>query len=885
MRKRFQMWLGALFNRARVEAELDDELRFHLEEETSLYVRQGMPRHEAERRARLALGGVENTKENYRDERGTRGLEEVVSDVRYAARTLWRDRAFAVAGVLTLALGIGAATAVFSAVSAVMLRELPFKEPDRLVQVWEENPDRGWHKTVVAPANYLDWSEQVEAFDGAAAYTEFQTNVTLLGRGEPQVLSAIYVSGNFLSVLGVTPILGRGFDPQDTWDNGQRPVILSHRVWQTHFRGDSGILGQSVSFGGGRPWQVVGVLPQAFAFPTPNVDALLPLLFSPADRQDVGFRRAHWARVVARLKPGVSVGAANASLQTVVRRLQRDYPQTNTRMGAGITPLHEWVVGNTKRPLVVLLAAAGILLLIACANVGNLLLVHALARARDVSLRFVLGASRFRVARQALTQSLVLSAFGGLVGFAFGWAGARALLAIQPTGMLPVRDIVMDYRVLFFAFAITAASGIGFGMAPALMATRRSPVEALNSGGRTLTSSRVRQFGRYLVVSEVALAVLLMIAAGLLLRTYDRLSKVAPGFNPRGVLTATLAVPGSRYDSASKVIRFYSTLVERASALPGVERAAVVRQLPVTGPSWSSGFAVAGRPTGEHAAEVLHREVLGDYFRTMGVPLLKGRTFTDADVRGAPPVVVINDVLAKRHFRDEDPIGRRITFDATPDSTSLWRTIVGVVGSEHQGTLAQPARAEFFAPLAQDPTPGMTLVVRVTPGRDPLSLAQPVRRIVRELDSLLAIHALRPMTEVRAAAMARERFTSALVLVFAVTGVVLALVGVFGVLAQLVQSRWREMGIRLALGAQRAEVRWLVVRHGMRLLVLGIGIGVVAALGATRVLSTLLYEIRPTDPLTYAAVAVLVAAAGLLAAWLPALRASTANPATTLRAE
>ncbi len=885
MPKRVRMWLRALFNRERVESELDDELRFHLEEETRLYVRRGVPRPEAERRARLALGGVENTKESYRDRRGTRGIEELVSDIRYAARTLWRDRTFATAGVLTLALGIGAATAVFSAVSAVMLRKLPFKEPDRLVQVWEENPVKGWHKNVVAPANYLDWSEQVQAFNGVAAYTDYQTNVTLLGRGEPRLLSAAYASGNFLSVLGVTPALGRGFDPGDTWDNGQRHAILSHRVWQTHFRGDSGILGQSVSFGGRRPWQVVGVLPRDFAFPSPNVEVLLPLLFDPADREQVFFRRAHWLRVVARLKPGVSIEAANASLQTVVKRLQSEYPQTNTRMGAGITPLHEWVVGNTKRPLVVLLSAAGILLLIACANVGNLLLVHALGRARDVSLRFVLGASRSRVARQALTQSLVLSAVGGLVGFALGWLGARTLLTIQPTGMLPVRDIPIDYRVLFFAFAITAASGIVFGMAPALMATRRSPVEALNSGGRTLTSTRARRFGRYLVVAEVALAVMLTIAAGLLLRTYDRLSKVGPGFDPTGVLTATLSIPGSRYDSASKVIRFYSTLVERVSVVPGVERAAVVRQLPVTVPSWSSDFAVAGRVTGEHGAEVVHREVLGDYFRTMRVPLLKGRTFTDADVRGAPPVVVINDVLAKRHFPNDDPVGRRIAFDATPDSTSYWRTIVGVVGSEHQGSLAQPARSEFFAPLAQDPTRGMTLVVRARQGRDPVSLAQPIRRIVRELDSLLAIQDLRPMTEVHAAAMARERFTSALVLVFAVTGVVLALVGVFGVLAQLVQSRWREMGIRLALGAQRAQVRWLVVRHGVSLLVLGIGIGVLVALGTTRVLSTLLYEIRPTDPLTYAAVAVLIAAAGLLAAWLPALRASTANPATTLRAE
>jgi putative ABC transport system permease protein len=883
--KSLRMWLRALLKRARADAELAEELRFHLDQQTQLYVRQGVSLEEARRRARIALGGVASTKEEYHDGRGTRGLEDLVGDVRYAIRTLWRDRALAVAGIATLALGIGATTAVFSAVNAVMLRELPFKQPDRLVLVWEENSDRGWYKNVVAPANYLDWREQVRAFDGTAGYTDYLTNVTLLGRGDPQILTASYVTGNFLSVLGVTPQKGRGFDVADDWDNGQRPALISSRVWRTHFRGDTAIVGKSMSFGGRVPWQIVGVMPDGFAFPTPTTDVWLPMLWGRNDPTQIFFRRAHWMRVVARLKPGVSEAGANASLQLVVKRLQAEYPQTNTRMGAGITPLHEWIVGDTKRPLIVLLAAAAILLLIACANVGNLLLVHALGRSRDVALRFALGATRARVARQALTESLVLSIAGGVAGFALGWVGARALLAMQPEGMLPVTDIAIDYRVLAFATALVAVSGIIFGMAPAVTATQQAPADVLNSSSRTFTGGHVRRWGRYLVVAEVALAVMLTVGAGLLLRSYDRLSRVPAGFDPNGVLTATLNIPASRYDSAAKVIGFYTSLLERVRAMPGVERVAAVRQLPVTVASWSSNLAVAGRPPMQQSADILHREVLGDYFRVMRVPLLSGRMFDERDNRDAPPAVIINEALAMQYFVNEDPVGQRITFDRVPDSTSLWRTIVGVVGNERQGSLAQPPRPEIFAPETQDATRGLHLVVRAQPGRDPLSLAQPVRQAVRELDSLLAIVRIRPMTEVHREAMSRERFTSALVMVFALTGIALALVGVFGVLAQLVQARWREMGIRLALGAQRSQVRWLIVRHGVTLLAFGITGGLLVALGTTRVLATLLYEIRPTDALTYAGVALLIGGVGTLAAWIPALRASAANPAKTLRAE
>ena len=885
MIKTIRMRLRALFNRAGMEADLDEELRFHLEQQTQQYLAGGMTRADAERRARLAFGSLDASREGHRDHRGTRTLEDFVGDVRYAARALWRDRALALAGVATLALGIGATTAVFSAVNEVMLRDLPYAEPDRLVQLWEQNPDRNWYKNWASPANFLDWRARVPALQGAAGYFDFLGAPTLLGRGEPRLVTSTAVTGNFLNVLGVKPVIGPGMSQGSDFDDGGHPeVLISHRFWRSEFRGDTGVVGQTISLGGQR-WYVVGVVPEGFALPSPDIDVFSRIVWSRGFSQTVSFRRAHSLRVVARLKPGYTLESANAALQTVAKQLEAEYPATNTRMGAGMTPLSEWVVGDTKRPLLVLLAAAAVLLLIACANVGNLLLVHAMGRTRDVALRFVLGATRGRVARQALTESLVLSAAGGVLGTILGWFGAKGLLTMQPQGLLPVSDISLDYRVLGFTTLLVGVSSVIFGVAPALIATRQAPASALASSGRTITSGRVRRWARYLVVAEVALAVVLMVGAGLLVRSYDRLAHVDPGFDPTGVMTATVAIPATRYDSNYKVTGFYTGLIAQARAIPGVETAAATRELPATVVSWSATLGVEGRPPMEQSVSILYREILGDYFKTMRVPLLKGRAFDDTDKPGAPSVAIINDAMARQYFPNEDPVGLRISGDRVPDSTTTWRTVVGVVGSERQASLAQPSLPVVYLPGLQNPTRRMTLVVRARPGVDPVSLAGAIRRAVRSDDSLLAINALRPMTEVHAAAMSRQRFTSVLILSFAVTGVMLALVGVLGVLAQLVQTRWREMGIRMALGAQRADVRWMVVRNGAALLGAGIAAGLLVSLGATRVLTSLLYQTAPTDAVTYAVVSALVVVVGLAAAFVPAWRASTANPASTLRAE
>ena len=885
MLKRFRMAARGLVNRAGAESELDEELRFHLERETELYIARGMAPDEARRRAKLALGGLESTKEVYRDGRGTRGFEELMADVKYAARALWHDKPLAVAGLVTLAFGIGATTAVFSAVNAVMMRELPFGAPAQLVSIWEGNKPRGWHKSWVAGANYLDWAERNTTFAGIAAYSDFATSLTLIGQGEPRLLTGVNVTGNFTTVLQLKPALGRGFDDGDTWNDGQRPAMISYKLWQSQFGGDTSVIGRAMSFGGVSVWRIIGVMPKDFVFPLSSTDVWMPMLFPREVRTTVSFRRAHRFRVVGRMKDGVTVERADADLKAIMTSLQREYPATNANMEVGVTPIRDWIVGDTRKPLLILLAASIVLLLIACANVGNLLLVHSVARAREMSLRLVLGASRLRVARLALTQSLLLSLMGGLTGLALGWAGARALISLQPSGMLPVTDIPLDWRVWLFAIGLTAISGVAFGLAPALMATRQSPADALNAGGRSVMGGRTHQWARQLVVGEVALAALLLVGASLLVRSYRNVASVPAGFDSDGVLTVSLGIPVARYDTAPKVIAFYHQLLDRIDAQPGVIGVGGVTQLPVTESSWTSSIAVQGRPPMPEGTDVVHREVLRDYFDVMRVPLVKGRGFTKADGLGATPVVIVNEALVRRYFPNEDPVGKLIANDRVPDSTSAWYTIVGVVGDERQGSLVEAPMPEVFAPFEQDFSRSMNLVIRADRGRDPMALAGGVRRAVRDLDSLLAITSIRAMTDVHQSAMSRQRFMSVLVFVFAATGVLLAIVGVFGVLAQLVQSRAREMGLRIALGALPRQVSWLVVRHGLGLLAAGILSGLVIAVAATSVMTSLLYEVKPTDVWSYAAATLLLIILGGLAVAVPAIRASSANPAVTLRAE
>jgi predicted permease len=873
----------ALVFRRATEQALDDEISFHLEQETAKNVRLGMSPEDARRRALIEFGGLTQAREAHHDVYAARPVEDAVADARYTLRTMRRTPALAGAAVLTLALGVGANTAIFSAVNAVVLRPLPYPNPHQLYMLWEENPEKGWYKEVVAPANMLDWREQVGAFADVMGYTDSFGTSTLSKAGDPLVVQPAFTTGNFFSVLGVRAALGRTFTDAETWRTGQNVTVLSHRLWRDRFGSDPAVIGRTVELDGS-PVQVVGVMPEGFAFPNERVDLWQPSGWDPASRQRVSFRRAHWLSVVARLEPGATRDVANAQFQAVVKRLEQDYPATNVHMGAGMTPLHEFLVGDTRLPLLVLLGAVGLLLLIACANVGNLMLVKAAGREREAALRLALGAGRSRLVRQALTESLVLSLVGGAAGVGLGWWGTRALQALQPTGMLRVSTFDFDWTVLGYVLAITTVSGLLFGIAPALWSSRRLPVDALKEGGRGGSESRrMRRWGERLVIAEVALALVLGIGAGLFVRSLFRLQHVDPGFDPNGVLAARLSLPNGKYDTDAKSNTFFTQLEERLRAIPGVESVAGVGPLALTGSGYTSDFTIEGWAAGTFGSEVAHRRITPDYFKVMRIPVLRGRTFTASDGPNAPPVVIINEALARKHFQGQDPVGKRIAFDRVPDSSSTWNTIIGVVGSEHQTKLSLAPKIEVFEPTSQSATNTLSMVIRA--GGDPASLGPAVRRAVAELDGSLAVESIRTMHDVRTASLARERFLTTLLLVFAGVGLALAIVGVYGVMAQMARRRVREMGIRLALGAQANDVRWLVVRNGLRLVVAGLALGTAAALVATRALEAMLYGVAPKDPLTFVAVPLVLVLTAVAATWIPASFASRADPATALRSE
>jgi putative ABC transport system permease protein len=871
-----------MFPRA-AERSLNDEIGFHIEQETQQNIRAGMSPERARREALVQFGGLTQTREAHHDVYAARPVEDFVADAKYALRTMRRTPALAGAAILTLALGVGANTAIFSAVNAVILRPLPFPKPDQLYMLWEENPEKGWYKQVAAPANMLDWRDQVAAFADVMAYSDQVGASTLTDGGEPVLVRPARTTGNFFSVLGVHAALGRTFVDAETWRSGQSVVVLSHHLWRDQFGSNPNVIGRTIQLDG-RPVQVVGVMPASFDYPNEKVDLWGPWGWNPANRQQVFFRRAHWLSVVARLKPGVTDQAANAQLQAVVKRLQHDYPATNRVMGAGMTPLHEFLVGNTRTPLLVLLGAVGLLLLIACANVGNLMLVKAAGREREAALRLALGAGRQRLVRQALTESLVTSGIGGGVGVALGFWGTKALQAMQPAGMLRVSTFDFDWVVLGYVLGITTVSGLLFGIAPALWSSRRSPQDALKEGGRGGSqSARMRRWGERLVMGEVALALMLGIGAGLLVRSLLRLQQVDPGFDPNGVLATRVSLPNARYDTGGKVTAFFARLEDELRAVPGVQGVASVSDLPLQSQGYTSDFTVQGWAEGTYGTEVTHTRVTPGYFKVMRTALLAGREFAAADGPKSPPVVIINEAFAKKHFRGQDPIGRRITFDKAPDSTAVWSTIVGVVKSNHQTKLNLEPEIEVFEPPSQDPTSALTVVVR-TAG-DPAALGPVVRRAVAEVDPMIALESMQTMTEVRAVSMAEQRFLTTLLLLFAAVGLALAVVGVYGVMAQMARGRVREMGIRLALGAQANDVRWLVVRNGLTLVLAGLVIGTGGAFAATRAMQAMLFGIAPNDLLTFSVVPAILVLTAVVATWLPASYASRADPATALRAE
>ena len=867
--------LRALFRRAEMERELDEELRFHLEKEVEQNQARGMGPEEARLAALRSFGGVERFKEESRDARGVRFVEEVWQDLRYGARMLLKQPGFTLIAVLTLTLGIGANTAVFSIVNAVLLRPFPYEAPERLMILQEHY---GAQASSVSYPNFADWRDQNAAFDSMAA-VRTNESFNLTGAGEPERLQGRVVSAAFLSTLGIEPRLGRDFLAEEDRPGAAPAAILSYGFWRRRFGEDTAIIGNQLTLNN-QSFTVVGVTPPDFQFGAEaDVTVLIGL---QAER----FRlrgRDPGVEVVARLRPDVSQQQAEAELNMIAARLEQQYPQSNTGRRVRVTPLHESFVGDVRRPLLLLLGSVGLVLLIACANVANLLLVRSSARRREMAVRVALGAARWRIIRQLLTESLLLSAAGAASGILLALWGTGLIASQLPDGIPRLQEAEVNARVLVFTLTVSLLTGLLFGLAPALKASRPDLTEGLKEGERG-SSGRRQRLRSVLVVCEVALTLTLLVGAGLLVQSFRRVLEVDPGFKARDLLTMQVSVNNP---DGHQVAAFFEQLQQRVRGLPGVSSVAVSNGLPF-GVANHPGFIIKGRPEPDNKGSGIRYTVSPDYFQTMGIELIKGRVFTAADTRDGPLVVVIDEVLARQHFQDEDPIGKRIGYAAS-DPPSY--EIVGVVRHVEPYSLdGQSPVAQFYTNFNQIPLqllPGSVRRINVLTRTEvePLSLAPAVRGQVAELNKDQAVFNVRTMEQILEQSVARRRFSMMLLTVFAVIALGLASLGIYGLMSYTVAQRRREIGVRMALGARARDVLHLVLGQGLRLTLIGMVVGVVGALGLTRLMSNLLFGVSATDPVTFSAVAFLLAFVALLACWVPARRAMKVDPMIALRYE
>lgn len=881
MMARVRGWLRAVVGRRRLEADMTEEMQAHIAMRAADLEGEGVTPREALRRARADFGAIEGTKEAARQAMGLRLWDEGWGDLRYAFRTLRRSPGYVAVALVTLTLGIGATTAIFSAANAVLFRPLPFAGADRLVHLFETNPEFNWTDADAAPANALDWREQVGAFDDLALYSGFRSQFTILQDGEPVLLRGTQITANFFSVLGVEPLLGRRLDWDDTFRARSNYMVLSHRLWTTQFGSDPAIIGRQLDIGT-RQVEVAAVMPPGFNFPGDGTQFWWPYGWTDEAMNAVSFRRAHYVRPVARLAPGVTMEAAHAELQTVVARLQTEYPGTNRVMGAGLMPVRDFLIREHRRPLMILMGAVALLLLLACVNVANLTLVRAAERHGEFALRQALGAGRFRVARQMVTESLLLALVGGLLGLGLGWTAVRLLARTTPLGIEGATTLALDLRVVLVTLGIATLSGLAFGVAPLL---RRRPTRLsgeLISGNRGDVGRPGRNRAvRSLVVVEVALALLLVMGAGLMLRSVWLLRDVDPGFRPDGVVAVQFSIPAARYQDRDQVLAVYDRLAETLEARPGIRRVGTIGQLPLDGTSWSSSVKAAGWAEDRVGLEILHRRADAGYFEALGIPLLRGRMFDQRDRADAPLVVVVNESFANAHFPGEDPIGQRIAYDRVPDSTSTWYEIIGIVGDQHQVSPAVAARAEVFENRNQDWSRNNWMVIRAE--GDPAAALAQFRAVLREVDPLIPIAESRTLVEVWRGSMARESFMLTLLFGFGAVALLLSAVGVYGVAAQAARRRSREIGIRMALGADSPGVIRMMLRQSLGLVALGLLLGTAATFALAGVLRSMLYGIVPGDPPTLVAVVLILAGAALLASWLPARRATRLSPTLVLR--
>jgi predicted permease len=871
-------------SRARVARDVDDEIAFHLALKEERLRAAGLSADEARLAARRRFGDVVRItdecraidQEQVRARRRTEILASIWQDARYAARSLVHAPAFAASALLTLALGVGATTAVFSVVYGVLLRPLPYAEPDRLVQLWETSTRTPGDRNPLSVLNYRDWVARNRSLAGSVAYA-FNL-FTITGEGTPEQIQGAQLLGDLAGLLGVRPLLGRGIGSRDERAN---TVVISEALWRRRYGADAAIIGRAIRMND-EPYTVVGVMPASFRFPRESVELWTGYAMILARPEWAEQRGRRFQRAVARLRPGFSAAAATADLDGIARRLAVEFPDQNPGAGAVAVPLHEQIVGDVRPALLVLMGAVGCVLLIAAANVAHLLLARTAARERELSLRAALGAGRARVVQQLLTESLVLTGVGGVAGVLLAHLGVAALRALAPTAVPRLEDVRVDSWTLAFTAGVVVVTGMLVGLIPAMRGARRGLAASMREGTRGGGAGRRRHaMQAILVAAEVAASLVLLVGAGLFLRSFERLSGVDAGVEAEGVAAMLVAASPTKYREPNQQRIVFDRITERVAAIPGVQAVGLCDCRPPSYGRSAGAVAIEGGATDPRETPNAYTLRAGvNFFSALRIPVLAGRAFTPADREGGPLVVVVSRVFAQRHVA-KDPagaVGRRLSFGGDD-----LRTIVGVVGDVHYSGLAEPADPVVYFPFAQDPFLGMEMFVRTI--GDPMDVVPAVRRAVLDIDAELPVSRVAAVGDDLAASIAGERFNTTLLALFGGVAFALAVVGIYGVVAYGVAQRRHEMGVRIALGAQRHDVVRLVVVRALRPVLVGVAVGLGAAVAATRVVQGLLYGTSPNDPLTYGGVALLLLAVGAAAAYAPSRRAAAADPVSALRAE
>jgi putative ABC transport system permease protein len=803
-------------------------------------------------------------------------METLLQDLKYSVRMLLKKPSFTAIAVLALAIGIGANTAIFSVVNAILLRPLPYKNFERVSMIWMNNPKLGvaedWHTY----PNYLDFKEQNQVYEDMAAFNNRSFNLT--GAGDPVRIVGAWTTASLFSVLGVEPVLGRAFTEAEEEPGKDLVVVLSNGLWKRRFGGDSGIIGQPISMNGVNR-TVLGVMPASFSFPEKSTEVWIPLALNPQGRQD---RNAIGYKAVGRLKPGITMAQAQQDMGAIAKRLDDQFSQSG--YGINLVLLRDQETKGVKTALLVLLGAVGFVLLIACANVANLLLARAAIREKEIAIRLALGAGRARIIRQLLTESVVLGAIGGAVGLLLAVWGLDALIALSPADV-PLNQTSIDVRVLGFTLVVSLLTGLIFGLVPALQASKPDLNDALKEGGRGAGGGvRAIRIRNLLVVSEIALSLVLLVGAGLLIRSFIRLQQFELGFNPENLLTMRVQLPGSKYRE-EKQRAFFQQLMERMEAVPGVQSVGAISSVFLTDTPSSTNFSIEGRPVpiGAEDIEVPLDVVTTKYFKVMGIPLIEGREFDEHDVPASPLVAIINQTFARRFFPDEDPIGKRYVYGRPGPNNNSWITIVGVVGDMRRTGFDRPVRPETFLPLSQNSDNALTIVARTT--GDPANLAAALRSEVWAIDKEQSVYEIKTMRQILSEMLSQRRFNMLLLGIFAAVALTLAAVGIYGVMSYAVAERTHEIGLRMALGAQTSDVLNLIVRQGMVLAVTGLFVGLAASFALTRLMTSLLYGVSATDPVTFIAIPVVLTGVALGACLVPARRAIKVDPMVALRYE